>query len=46
VRVVSQLRIMETAIHRMKYDLYPDDPDKILLPYECFDMMGGSDMGG
>jgi hypothetical protein len=45
-RVLSQLKIVETMMHRIQYDLYPDDPDKAVLPHECFDMMGGSDMGG
>jgi hypothetical protein len=45
-RVLSQLQILETAMHRIQYDHYPDDPDAVVLPCECFDMMGGSDMGG
>jgi hypothetical protein len=44
-RILSQLKIMHSTITRLQYDLYRNDPDKVLLPYECFDLMGGSDTG-
>jgi hypothetical protein len=44
-RSLSQLKIMDNTILRLQNDLYPDDPDKVLLPCECFDLMGGSDTG-
>lgn len=46
VRSLSQLRIMETIIHRIQYDRYPNDPEKVVLPCDCFDLMGGCDTGG
>lgn len=33
-------------MHRIQFDLHPDDPDKIVLPCECCDMMAGCDTGG
>jgi hypothetical protein len=36
---------MDNTIVRLQHDLYPNDPDKVLLPCECFDLMGGSDTG-
>jgi hypothetical protein len=36
---------MDNTILRLQHDLYPNDPDKVLLPCECFDLMGGSDTG-
>jgi hypothetical protein len=44
-RSLSQLKIMHNTIVRLQHDLYPDVPDKIVLPCECFDLMGGSDTG-
>ena len=36
---------MDNTIARIQYDLYPNDPDKVVLPCERFDLMGGSDTG-
>jgi hypothetical protein len=44
-RSLSQLKIMNNTITCLQFDLYPNDPDKVLLPYKCFDLMGGSDTG-
>jgi hypothetical protein len=44
-RSLSQLRIIHDTIIRLQGDLYPGDPDKVVLPCECFDLMGGSDTG-
>jgi hypothetical protein len=33
-------------MHRVQFDLYPDDPDKPVLPCDYFDMIAGIDMGG
>jgi hypothetical protein len=44
-RSLSQLKIMDNTVTCLQFDLYPDDPDKVLFPYKCFDLMGGSDTG-
>jgi len=44
-RSLSQLKIMDTLIHRIRCDRYPNELDKVVLPCECFDLMGGSDTG-
>ncbi|KAG8771761.1 hypothetical protein FRC16_005848, partial [Serendipita sp. 398] len=33
-------------MYRIQYDEYPDDPDKVILPCDYFDLCGGSDAGG
>ncbi|KAG8815596.1 hypothetical protein FRC17_000656, partial [Serendipita sp. 399] len=33
-------------MYRIQYDEYPNDPDKIILPCDYFDLCGGSDAGG
>lgn len=33
-------------MHRVKCDEYPNEPDKVVLPCEYFDLIGGSDTGG
>lgn len=45
-RTFSQLETMRVIMHRLKWDNYPDNPDKVMLPYEHFDLMAGSDTGG
>ena len=45
-RSFSQLEIMRDIMHRLQCDEYPNDPDKVVLPCERFDLIGGSDIGG
>jgi patatin-like phospholipase/acyl hydrolase len=45
-RGLSQLEIMGHIMHRLQCDRYPDDPDKIILPCEHFDLIGGTGTGG
>ena len=45
-RSFSQLSIMESVMHRLKWEKYPSEPDKIMLPCEHFDLIGGSGTGG
>jgi hypothetical protein len=33
-------------MHRLQCDRYPNDPDKIILPCEHFDLIGGTGTGG
>lgn len=33
-------------MHRLEYKTDPEDSDQEILPYECVDMMAGSDTGG
>jgi hypothetical protein len=33
-------------MHGIQCGLYPDDPDKPVLPCDYFDMVAGTDMGG
>ena len=37
---------MGTIMHRIRSDKYPNEPEKVMLPHEHFDMMGGSGTGG
>ncbi|KIM32458.1 hypothetical protein M408DRAFT_62927, partial [Serendipita vermifera MAFF 305830] len=46
VRSFSQLEILRVIMHQIKWDKYPNDPDKVVLPCDYFDLMGGSDTGG
>ncbi|PVF94463.1 TPR-like protein [Serendipita vermifera] len=46
IRGISQLEVFRNIMHRIQRDTYPEDPDKIVLPCEYFDLMGGSDTGG
>ncbi|PVF94750.1 hypothetical protein CPB86DRAFT_765176 [Serendipita vermifera] len=43
---ISQLEVMRNVMQRIQYDTHPDDPDKVILPCEYFDLIGGSDTGG
>ncbi|KAG8817631.1 hypothetical protein FRC17_011139, partial [Serendipita sp. 399] len=45
-RCASQLKILDTIMYRIQYDEYPNDPDKVILPCDYFDLCGGSDAGG
>jgi hypothetical protein len=45
-RALSQLQILGAIMHRLKYDRYSNDSEKIMLPCEHFDLMGGSGSGG
>src|SRR5438046_2934003 len=45
-RAFAQLEAMEAMMHRLRWEEYPDDLDKEMLPCEHFDIMGGSDVGG
>ncbi|KAG9032348.1 hypothetical protein FS842_004100 [Serendipita sp. 407] len=45
-RCASQLKILDSIMYRIQYDEYPDDPDKVILPCDYFDLCGGSDAGG
>ncbi|PVG01503.1 FabD/lysophospholipase-like protein [Serendipita vermifera] len=45
-RSFSQLEILKNVMHRVQYELYPNDPDKVVLPCDYFDMIGGTDTGG
>jgi hypothetical protein len=45
-RSLSQLEILRAILQRVKCDLYPNEPEKEVLPCEYFQMMGGSDTGG
>jgi hypothetical protein len=45
-RTFSQLRIMDHIMRELNKDRYPNEPDKIMLPCEHFDLMGGSGTGG
>ncbi|KAG8804310.1 hypothetical protein FRB91_003936 [Serendipita sp. 411] len=45
-RCASQLKILDSIMCRIQYDEYPDDPDKVILPCDYFDLCGGSDAGG
>lgn len=45
-RSYSQLKILKDFMHRVQWDKYPDEPDKVVLPSEYFHLIGGSDMGG
>lgn len=42
----SQLEIMRAIMHQLVWDKYPNEPDKVMLPCEYFDLIGGSDTGG
>jgi hypothetical protein len=33
-------------MHQLSYDRFPMESDKIMLPCEHFDLMGGSGTGG
>jgi len=45
-RGFSQLEIMRAIMDRLRYEKYPDEPEKIMLPCEHFDLIGGSGTGG
>ena len=45
-RAFSQLIIMQSIMHRLKWDKYSNEPNKVMLPCEHFDLMGGSGTGG
>lgn len=45
-RLLSALEILRILMHRIKWDKYPNDDEKVMLPCEYFDMMGGTDTGG
>jgi patatin-like phospholipase/acyl hydrolase len=45
-RSFSQLEIMRAIMYRLKWEKYPNEPDKIMLPCEHFDLIGGSGTGG
>ena len=45
-RGLSQLEIMGAIMYRLQCDRYPNDPDKIMLPCEHFDLIGGTGTGG
>jgi hypothetical protein len=45
-RSFSQLEVMRTIMHRLKWEKYPNEPDKVMLPSEHFDLIGGSETGG
>ncbi|PVF91616.1 FabD/lysophospholipase-like protein [Serendipita vermifera] len=46
LRSISQLEVFRNVMHRIQCDTYPEEPDRIILPCEYFDLMGGSDTGG
>jgi hypothetical protein len=37
---------MGQLMHQMSYGKYPEEVDKVMLPCEHFDLMGGSGTGG
>jgi hypothetical protein len=37
---------MQTIMYRLRFETYPDEPDRVMLPCEHFDMIGGSETGG
>jgi hypothetical protein len=37
---------MRAIMYRLKWEKYPNEPDKIMLPCEHFDLIGGSGTGG
>jgi hypothetical protein len=41
-----QLRIMGQIMHQLNYERHSEEPDKIMLPCEHFDRIGGSGTGG
>jgi hypothetical protein len=38
--------MMGAIMYRLQCDKYPNDPDKIILPCEHFDLIGGTGTGG
>lgn len=46
IQALSQAEMMESLMNRIRKKLYPNNPEKVVLPCEMFDMMGGSDTGG
>jgi hypothetical protein len=42
----SQLELLKGIMDRIQFDVYPEDPDKIVLPCDYFDLIGGIDTGG
>ncbi|PVF91619.1 FabD/lysophospholipase-like protein, partial [Serendipita vermifera] len=46
LRTISQLEVFRNIMHRIQCDTFPEEPDKMILPCEYFDLMGGSDTGG
>jgi hypothetical protein len=45
-RTFSQLRIIGQIMHQLNFERYPNEPNKIILPCDHFDLMGGSGTGG
>jgi hypothetical protein len=45
-RGLSQLGIMGAIMYRLQCDIYPNNPDKMILPCEHFDLIGGTGTGG
>ena len=43
---ISQLETMRDLMFHMRTNKYPNQPDKVMLPCEYFDLMGGSGFGG
>jgi len=37
---------MQTIMHRLRFEKYPNEPDRVMFPCEHLDMIGGSDTGG
>ncbi|KIM31130.1 hypothetical protein M408DRAFT_327421 [Serendipita vermifera MAFF 305830] len=46
IRTFSQLGMMREIMHRVRWDKYPNDHNRVVLPCEHFDLIGGSDTGG
>ncbi|PVG01551.1 TPR-like protein [Serendipita vermifera] len=42
----SQLELLKGLMDRVQFDMYPEDMDKVVLPCDYFDLIGGSDTGG
>ena len=45
-RSLSQLEIMGAIMHRLRWKKYPNEVERIMLPCEHFDLIGGSGTGG
>lgn len=42
----TQLEVMVTLMHRLRSDKHPDESEKVMLPCQHFEMIGGSGTGG
>jgi hypothetical protein len=46
LRSISQLEVLRNIMHRIQWNTNPEDPEKVILPCDYFDLMGGTDTGG